>query len=419
MKAIRSNRWGWVLTAVLLTALLGSLAACGAAPQQAASPSTAQGQRPVVKYFSATASTISSGQATELRWDVSGPATVVIDQGIGAVSSTGTQQVSPSTTTTYTLTATDGAVSAISSLTITVTPAVTAFPDLVVTEIPAPFSSVVSYKIKNVGTATAQGSWSDLYVNNEKVASDHIEPLAPGEERVESFSTYRTNLIGAAETSENPTKAVVTDLRICADAKNEATESNENNNCMEATWGIHLTYSFVENAEFAEWDNGTKKLDWPMSNLDDKGAAFFNHSLLEDGKSYADGLAMYPKHVSQGIIRGTFGHAEHKDPIHITLNEVTIPADTTFTAMLGFAKGAEAPEGATATFAVVDLNSRDKIYSQTIDVYDDGKLDPFVVDLSDLAGKKAYFVLEVEAKGDGTKDYVVWVQPMVVQGQPK
>jgi peptidoglycan-associated lipoprotein len=62
---------------------------------------------PVVAQFTAEPSTIQRGQSATLRWEISGEATnVSINQGIGTVRSTGSQQVSPTNSTTYTLTAT-------------------------------------------------------------------------------------------------------------------------------------------------------------------------------------------------------------------------------------------------------------------------------------------------------------------------
>jgi peptidoglycan-associated lipoprotein len=55
--------------------------------------------------FSVEPSVIERGQAATLRWDVQNGSDVSIDQGIGAVPPSGTRQVFPGGTTTYTLTA--------------------------------------------------------------------------------------------------------------------------------------------------------------------------------------------------------------------------------------------------------------------------------------------------------------------------
>ena len=61
--------------------------------------------RPVVAEFTAEPAGIQVGQSALLRWSVTGANDISIDHGIGTVQSTGTSRVSPSVTTTYTLTA--------------------------------------------------------------------------------------------------------------------------------------------------------------------------------------------------------------------------------------------------------------------------------------------------------------------------
>ncbi|MBM3118089.1 MAG: hypothetical protein FJ006_00800 [Chloroflexi bacterium] len=73
---------------------------------------------PVVNYFMANPPTISAGGTTTLGWSVSNATSVTIDQGVGAVGLVGTAPVSPATTTSYTLTASNAA--GLYSLTITV-----------------------------------------------------------------------------------------------------------------------------------------------------------------------------------------------------------------------------------------------------------------------------------------------------------
>src|SRR6478672_10845509 len=62
---------------------------------------------PVVSTFEVEPSTIERGQAATLRWAVSGNATsITIEPGIGTVNASGSRQVFPGATTTYTLRAT-------------------------------------------------------------------------------------------------------------------------------------------------------------------------------------------------------------------------------------------------------------------------------------------------------------------------
>jgi peptidoglycan-associated lipoprotein len=61
--------------------------------------------KPVIASFTAEPRTIAKGQPSTLRWSISGATDMSIDQGIGAIQSSGSRQVYPSATTTYTLTA--------------------------------------------------------------------------------------------------------------------------------------------------------------------------------------------------------------------------------------------------------------------------------------------------------------------------
>ncbi|MBX4190093.1 DUF4038 domain-containing protein [Candidatus Parcubacteria bacterium] len=70
--------------------------------------------------FSASSTTITSGGATTLSWNVSNATNITIDQSIGAVSANSTKLVSPTQTTTYTLTAANSAGTVTRSVTITV-----------------------------------------------------------------------------------------------------------------------------------------------------------------------------------------------------------------------------------------------------------------------------------------------------------
>jgi peptidoglycan-associated lipoprotein len=59
--------------------------------------------KPVIANFTAEPRTIAKGQPSTLRWSISGATDMSLDQGIGAIQSSGSRQVYPSVTTTYTL----------------------------------------------------------------------------------------------------------------------------------------------------------------------------------------------------------------------------------------------------------------------------------------------------------------------------
>jgi hypothetical protein len=81
---------------------------------------------PTINSFDADPSIITSGQNSQLSWDVSGATTLSIDQSVGIVTGT-TTTVSPTVTTTYTLTASNqGYATSTASVTVTVNAAPTA-----------------------------------------------------------------------------------------------------------------------------------------------------------------------------------------------------------------------------------------------------------------------------------------------------
>jgi len=76
-------------------------------PAPAPAPAPPAPSAPAVAQFTVEPSTIQRGQSATLRWEVTGEVTSVsINQGIGTVRATGSQQVTPTSSTTYTLTAT-------------------------------------------------------------------------------------------------------------------------------------------------------------------------------------------------------------------------------------------------------------------------------------------------------------------------
>jgi len=75
-------------------------------PPRVEAPPPPAAAKPIVTQFEAEPSTIEKGQASTLRWAVSGEtSSITISNGIGSVPASGSRQVYPSNTTTYELTA--------------------------------------------------------------------------------------------------------------------------------------------------------------------------------------------------------------------------------------------------------------------------------------------------------------------------
>ena len=96
-------------TSIALLAL--HLAACGPQP-------------PSVLSFTATPANLTEGDAAVLAWQVRGTSAPTIEPGVGAVSgASGSVEVAPAATTTYTLRAVNAAGEATAQVTVTVEPA--------------------------------------------------------------------------------------------------------------------------------------------------------------------------------------------------------------------------------------------------------------------------------------------------------
>lgn len=111
------------------------LAGCGGGAQDANDPS---GTLPSIAGFNASPPSIGSGQSSVLAWTVTGADSLSLDHGIGAVTGA-SRTVTPTATTTYTLTATNtvGSRTAQATVTVTATPSAAIIADHACTDLAA------------------------------------------------------------------------------------------------------------------------------------------------------------------------------------------------------------------------------------------------------------------------------------------
>jgi len=412
---MKKRKWYWILIAVSLVVLVASTMGCATgdkgAPQESAEA--------VINSFTASPETINPGQLATLSWDVSGATTVTIEPVVGDVDPSGTEQVSPYATTMFTLTATSEGGSTTSSVTVTVTSAVTGKPDLVITDFWLSGGHTVNYKIKNQGDADAKSSQSYLYVDDLETANDYVEPLAAGQEMTTKFSNYSWDfpLVGGATRPDaviSATEATRTyHVEVCADGDDAVEESDEANNCSDQIWGPKFTYDFVDKAAKATWKNSSGELEWVAAPTSKKGAAFVGKVTLEDGEIYLNALSTYPEQVADGSIQGKYGDFYTED--HVALvRDIVVPEKAKFTATVGFKDGAAATDGVAVALGYIGVDES-LVFFDKLDVYYDETLDVYEIDLSDLAGEKVYFILRVEAKDSWEQDWLVWVEAKIVQ----
>lgn len=106
----------FIFLSLLVALLLVLIPGCSAGDHSQAIPAT-----PSV-VFSSSPSAINPGDPSNLSWNVTGATSVSIDQGIGVVNASATMAVSPATSTTYTLTATNSAGTITRSAVVTLNP---------------------------------------------------------------------------------------------------------------------------------------------------------------------------------------------------------------------------------------------------------------------------------------------------------
>lgn len=111
---------------------------------------------PLINWFTSEASTLTDGQNTTLSWDVEGATHLLLDPGNLDVTSLTSTAISPTATTTYTLTGSNSTGSAIAQTTVTVVPAPTASLRAAQTTITSGTSTTLTPTFSG-GTATITG----------------------------------------------------------------------------------------------------------------------------------------------------------------------------------------------------------------------------------------------------------------------
>jgi hypothetical protein len=174
-----------------LVSLLATLAhaALGQAPPPANFPGTPPPAPPaIIRSLTADPTAIEPGEATTLRWEALNAYSLTIEPGIGAVATRGAQRLSPSATTTYTLTALGSAGPIGRAVTVTV--AGTSAGGASADARPAPASSVPRH-------ADGRPDLSGLYIAERNVRLTGSVTLVPGAERFRVTAAERDDGSGA------------------------------------------------------------------------------------------------------------------------------------------------------------------------------------------------------------------------------
>jgi hypothetical protein len=162
----------------------------------------------VIVSFTANPTTINAGQSSTLSWQVQNADTVTIT-ALGTVALTGSQAVTPPTTTTYTLTATKGNQTATAQTTVTVNSGNAGGLPVIVSFAPNPAtidygqSSSLQWVVQNATTVTINNSIGTVGLTG----SHTISPAA-----TMSYTITATNANGTV--TANTTLTVITSVQI-------------------------------------------------------------------------------------------------------------------------------------------------------------------------------------------------------------
>ena len=104
------------------------------------------------------------------------------------------------------------------------------------------------------------------------------------------------------------------------------------------------------------------------------------------------------------------------DPGGTRSRPIQIPKNAKFTTRVGFRNGAPVAQGASITLSTINEAGSITPF-QTLSFNKDGKLKTYEVDLSGWEGKKVQFTIRVEGRDSGGVDWVVLIDPKIVQGQ--
>jgi hypothetical protein len=375
---------------------------------------TTMSAAPVIESFTASPESIKSGEQAQLSWNVTGSTKVTLSPGIGFVDASGTADVNPTQTTTYTLTAENSSGSKTASITVNIIAEV-ARPDLEVTDVFLLADSLY-FKVKNIGTEASKGNRAYLYINDVYTSDTYTTPINPGEEKTIVFNKYTwPYMMIEKEWSYSPTQQPIQYItKVCVDTENEVPEINESNNCYSIIMGSKLRYDLVENAHLAPWANHEGKLTFPTPAGNYMGSVFTEAGMvMEDGRSHSNILATYPQPVAGGYISGKFSvfYTDTDSRAQMSRPMVILPLSR-FTAAVGFNKNASPQAKAKFTFSVVD-DAGTSVYNSEIVASNDGKLDYFNIDLNSMTGEARSFVLRVDSLGEPGEDLAVWVDPLI------
>ncbi len=297
-----------------------------------------------------------------------------------------------------------------------VTAPVSGTPDLVITKVWLE-GLMVKYTVKNMGTVDSPKTETYLYVNDLMPTlggSSFVDVLKPGEQRTLEFSNYEwpynRNLSTPETANVNPAGYIELRLqndkvKVCADAKSEAGETIENNNCKITLVGILWDYDLLRVSNLALWRTNTGEIPDPGSENSLNGAHF---QVPNANMEMTPQLEIIPPQVPGGWMQGTYGYFYSEGITGAPkIAALKIPAKLHLISRVGLTSNSIGSDGVTIKVGLKDLNDN-VTWVASKKVSTPGAFEDWDVNLSDYEGQKYYLVIRVEGGASTANDFTIW-----------
>lgn len=361
-------------------------------PVSAPPPSSPPTGLPTINFFAANPSSITAGSSSMLSWSVSDATSVTIDGGVGSVGLSGSTAVSPASTITYTLTASNAAGSMTATTQVIVSVAPVPIADTTPPSVPSlaspSFGAILPQK-----TAPWVFQWSASSDTESGVKRYQLQVYRSGQPPF--IDSYTTDTVYAKEVEV--AYPYLSNWRWRVRAQNNAglwsSWSAERNFSVEP----RVAYDFIEKAPTAYWwSTPGEALPFPGNTNDTRGfACYLTNKKLNDGLTYPRVLETHPKWVDNGYITGKY-------------SAVYIPSGAKLRVKVGFVANAAAGK---VNFRAHKL-SASATWSAVL-AYSEGVKEA-EVDLSSFAGQTIDFCIGVNAEGSSAQDWAAWVEARIV-----
>ncbi|MGD0353656.1 MAG: hypothetical protein ABSB38_09260, partial [Dehalococcoidia bacterium] len=328
---------------------------------------------PVINSFTASPSSIALGNSTSLSWNVSNATSITIDNGVGAVGSSGNTIVLPAASTSFTLTASNAAGSD------------TATALVIVSGAP---SSPAGLPVINYFTASPPvipgGSGSTFLRWNVSDAT-----AVSIDQGIGSVDSHGTMLVSLAASTDY----TLTAINAYGPVSQTVSVS------VAGGGGTSVAYDFVEQAPTAYWwtmiSSSVVVLPFPGA-TSDKGYANYQYNVkLNDGNTYTRVLQTHPQWVNNGWISGKY-------------SGVYVPPGAKLRIKVGLVQGAAAGN---VEFYIGKLGAVATL--NPVVAYADG-VKVLEADLSAYAGQTIDFVLGTDAHGSSAQDWAAWAEAKII-----